>query len=148
MTGRAKRAALGVVLAGALLVSGSPAVGQAQPLDDQAEWRVRQEIVDHALGQVGRREGSGNYWSDQVAFDINGDGLADSPYRPNDLVDRIAWSQPMSKLLMGSPAVQLIRWSQSRFPGLMPGGVIDSHPLMSPAQTGLEATQGDSSDVQ
>ena len=90
-------------------------------------------------------EGAGNYWSDHAAFDINGDGIADSPYRPNDLIDRIAWSQPMAKLLMGSPAVQLIRWSQSRFPGLMPGGVIDSHPMMSPVRTGVAS--GDMSNV-
>ena len=39
--------------------------------------------------------GRGNYWSDNPAFDLNGDGMADSPYRPNDLdrqgtVDRAA----------------------------------------------------------
>ena len=37
---------------------------------------------------------------------------------------------PAAKLLLGSPAVQLVRWSQSAFPALLPGGVIDSHPLM------------------
>ena len=78
----------------------------------------------------------GNYWSDHVAFDIDGDGMADSPYRPNDTVDVLTWSQPMTRLLLGAPAVQLIRWAQSRFPGLLPGGVIDSHPLMSPEGTG------------
>ncbi|MBS1167072.1 MAG: periplasmic copper-binding protein NosD [Proteobacteria bacterium] len=78
----------------------------------------------------------GNFWSDHVAFDIDGDGMADSPYRPNDTVDVLTWSQPMTRLLLGAPAVQLIRWAQSRFPGLLPGGVIDSHPLMSPEGTG------------
>lgn len=87
------------------------------------------------------RDGKGNYWSDQVAFDINGDGIADSAYRPNDMIDRITWSQPMARLLMGSPAVQLIRWSQSRFPGLLPGGIIDSHPLMSAAGMGLPSAE-------
>ena len=82
-------------------------------------------------------DGRGNYWSDHAGFDVNGDGLADSIYRPNDLIDHITWSQPMARLLLGSPAVQLIRWSQSRFPNLLPGGVIDSHPLMSPEGAGL-----------
>ncbi|SFC25237.1 nitrous oxide reductase family maturation protein NosD [Tropicimonas isoalkanivorans] len=81
--------------------------------------------------------GRGNYWSDHVAFDVNGDGTADSPYRPNDSIDRLVWSQPMAKLLMGTPAMQLIRWSQSRFPGLLPGGVIDSRPLVSPEGAGV-----------
>ncbi len=80
----------------------------------------------------------GNYWAGHVAFDVNRDGIADSPYRPNDSIDRMTWSQPTSRLLLGSPAVQMIRWAQSRFPGLLPGGVIDSHPLMSPAGAGLD----------
>lgn len=77
-------------------------------------------------------EGRGNYWSDHPAFDLNGDGIADSPFRPNDLMDHILWSQPAAALLMGSPAVQLIRWSQSSFPATLPGGVVDSAPLTAP----------------
>ncbi|MEJ1156729.1 nitrous oxide reductase family maturation protein NosD [Prosthecomicrobium sp. N25] len=87
-------------------------------------------------------KGRGNYWSDNAAFDLDGDGLADSPYRPNDVVDQILWSQPSARLLIGSPAVQLIRWSQSRFPGLLPGGVIDSHPLMKPVEIAPDPAKG------
>jgi nitrous oxidase accessory protein len=75
-------------------------------------------------------EGRGNFWSDHPAFDLNGDGIADGVFRPNDLMDHILWSQPAAKLLTGSPAVQLVRWSQSSFPAILPGGVTDSHPLM------------------
>jgi len=74
--------------------------------------------------------GLGNFWSDHTLFDLNGDGLADSPFRPNDLMDHILWSQPTAKLLLGSPAVQLVRWSQAAFPAILPGGVVDSAPLM------------------
>jgi nitrous oxidase accessory protein len=35
-------------------------------------------------------------------------------------------------VLINSPAVQVIRWAQAQFPALLPGGVVDSHPLMSP----------------
>lgn len=79
----------------------------------------------------------GNYWSDHVAFDIDGNGRADSPYRPNDAIDQLVWTQPMAKLLLGAPAMQLISFSQSRFPGLLPGGVTDSHPLLSPGNAGV-----------
>jgi nitrous oxidase accessory protein len=79
-------------------------------------------------------DGRGNYWSDFAAFDVNGDGIADSIYRPNDAMDHILWTQPAAKLLLGSPAVQLIRWAQSAFPALLPGGVIDNHPLMQPVE--------------
>ena len=74
--------------------------------------------------------GRGNYWSDHSAFDLNGDGIADSLYRPNDLIDHILWTQPAAKLLLGSPAMQIMRWSQSQFPALLPGGVFDPAPLM------------------
>lgn len=77
-------------------------------------------------------EGRGNFWSDHPAFDLNGDGIADSFYRPNDLMDQILWSQPAASLLIGSPAVQLVRWSQRDFPATLPGGVRDSAPLMQP----------------
>ncbi|MEX0350836.1 MAG: nitrous oxide reductase family maturation protein NosD [Paracoccaceae bacterium] len=74
--------------------------------------------------------GRGNYWSDFAAFDVDGNGIADAPYRPNDSMDHVLWTQPAAKLLLGSPAVQLVRWSQSAFPALLPGGVMDSNPLM------------------
>jgi nitrous oxidase accessory protein len=77
-------------------------------------------------------DGRGNYWSDHPAFDLNGDGVADGVFRPNDLMDHILWSQPAAALLTGSPAVQLVRWSQSSFPAILPGGVTDSRPLMQP----------------
>ena len=76
--------------------------------------------------------GRGNYWSGNPAFDLNGDGIADTAYRPNDLVDRVLWTAPAAKVLINSPAVQVIRWAQAQFPALLPGGVVDSHPLMSP----------------
>lgn len=78
------------------------------------------------------KSGHGNYWSDNPAFDLNGDGIADTAYRPNDLIDRVLWTAPAAKLLINSPAVQVIRWAQAQFPALMPGGLIDSHPLVSP----------------
>ena len=79
----------------------------------------------------------GNYWSDNTAFDLDGDGIADEPYRPNDMVDQIVWRHPQAKLLLSSPAVQILRWAQAEFPALHPGGVTDSAPLMSPAGAGL-----------
>jgi len=78
------------------------------------------------------KDGRGNYWSDNPAFDLNGDGVGDSAYRPNDLVDKVLWTAPQAKVLMNSPAVQVIRWAQAQFPALLPGGVVDSHPLMAP----------------
>ena len=61
---------------------------------------------------------------------MNGDGIADKPYRPNTIVDQIIWRHPAAKILLNSPALQLLQWAQSQFPALHPGGVQDSAPLM------------------
>lgn len=79
--------------------------------------------------------GRGNFWSDNPAFDLDGDGIGDNPYRPNDLIDNVLWTAPQAKVLINSPAVQVIRWAQTQFPALLPGGVVDSHPLMIPPTT-------------
>jgi nitrous oxidase accessory protein len=77
-------------------------------------------------------EGRGNYWSDNAAFDLDGDGLADRPFRPNDMMDEVLWRYPQAKVLLNSPAVDMLRLAQSRFPALYPGGVVDTAPLMAP----------------
>jgi nitrous oxidase accessory protein len=87
---------------------------------------VGTRFIDWAHG------GRGNYWSDNPAFDLDGDGIADRPYRPNDVMDVILWTLPGAKALINSPAVQMVRWAQARFPALYPGGVVDSAPLMRP----------------
>ena len=76
--------------------------------------------------------GRGNYWSDNSAFDLDGDGFGDNAYRPNGIIDQIIWRAPVSRLLMNSPAVSIVKWAQSQFPAILPGGVIDSKPLMKP----------------
>lgn len=87
-------------------------------------------------------DGQGNHWSDFAAYDVDGDGIADTPYRPNDAMDHVLWTQPAAKLLLGSPAVQLVRWSQAAFPALLPGGVVDSHPMMRPPLVTLPDFEG------
>jgi nitrous oxidase accessory protein len=92
-------------------------------------------------------EGVGNYWSDFAGYDLNGDGIADTPYRPNDSMDHILWTQPAARMLMGAPAVQLVKWAQSAFPALLPGGVVDRAPMMQPVEISIpdwEARHGGS----
>jgi nitrous oxidase accessory protein len=78
--------------------------------------------------------GVGNYWSDHAAFDLNTDGIADAVYRPNSISDQILWKNSNTKVLLNSPAIQLLKWSQSHFPALLPGGAKDSFPLLKPSK--------------
>lgn len=75
--------------------------------------------------------GRGNYWSDMTAFDLNGDGIGDTAYRPNGIIDQVIWRAPNARLLLNSPAVSIVKWAQNQFPAILPGGVIDSAPLMA-----------------
>ena len=79
-------------------------------------------------------EAGGNYWSDNPAFDLDGDGLADAAYRPNDVIDRVLWRNPRAELLVTSPAVRTIRWAQDALPTLRPGGIVDTAPLQRPPE--------------
>ena len=77
-------------------------------------------------------EGKGNYWSDYLGWDLDGDGIGDQPYEPNDGIDKLLWRYPLAKMLMNSPAIQTLRWVQHQFPILRSPGVKDSFPLMRP----------------
>lgn len=78
--------------------------------------------------------GKGNYWSDYLGWDRNADGVGDVAYEPNDNIDRLIWMYPQIKLLMHSPAIELLRWVQQMFPVMKSPGVKDSFPLMSAQQ--------------
>ena len=77
----------------------------------------------------------GNYWSNYLGWDRDGDGKGDVPYEANDMVDRLSWKHPMMKLLMNSPAIQTLRLIGRQFPLLRAPSIVDQHPRMKPSHT-------------
>lgn len=77
----------------------------------------------------------GNHWSNYAGWDRNGDGAGDLPYEAVDLVDRLTWSHPSIKLLLSSPAVQVLRTVARQFPLLRAPSIVDNGPRMSPHHT-------------
>jgi len=75
--------------------------------------------------------GIGNYWSNYLGWDLDGSGTGDTPFEPNDAIDKLVWQYPEAKVLLDSPTILLLRWVQNQFPILKPGGVKDSFPLMN-----------------
>lgn len=75
---------------------------------------------------------TGNYWSNYVGWDGDGDGIGDVPYEANDVVDRLSWRYPYVKLLLNSPAVQTLRMVSRQFPLLRVPSIVDPHPKMRP----------------
>jgi nitrous oxidase accessory protein len=78
---------------------------------------------------------AGNYWSNYVGWDGDGDGFGDVPYEANDVVDRLSWRYPYVKLLLNSPAVQTLRMVSRQFPLLRAPSIVDPHPKMRPARS-------------
>jgi len=76
------------------------------------------------------KDGSGNYWSNYLGWDMDNDLKGDVPFEPNDGIDQLLWQYPEMKILMSSPAIIVLRWVQRQFPVLKPPGVKDSYPLM------------------
>lgn len=77
-------------------------------------------------------EKTGNYWSNYIGWDRNGDGVGDVPYEANDMVDQLTWKYPAAKLLLNSPAVQTLRLVARQFPLLRATSIVDRHPRMLP----------------
>ena len=75
---------------------------------------------------------SGNYWSNYLGWDADGDRIGDVRYEANDLVDRLAWKYPMARLLLDSPAVHTLRVIAQGFPILRTPSVVDLRPRMMP----------------
>ena len=78
---------------------------------------------------------TGNYWSNYVGWDRDGNGIGDVPYEANDVVDRLIWRLPVVKLLLNSPAIQSLRLIAQQFPLLRVPSVVDSKPRMQPAHS-------------
>lgn len=74
----------------------------------------------------------GNYWSNYAGWDRDGDGAGDLPYAAIDLVDRLTWSHPSVKLLLSSPAIQVLRGAARQFPLLRAPSIVDGAPRMRP----------------
>lgn len=74
----------------------------------------------------------GNFWSNYLGWDRDGDGRGDVPYEASDVVDRLVWRHPMVKLLLASPALQTLRMVARQFPVLRAPSVVDERPRMQP----------------
>jgi len=76
-------------------------------------------------------QGAGNYWSDYLGWDQNGDGFGDRPYRVDSFTTSLLYRYPSSVLLLRSPALELLSHLEERLPLMRTATVIDLHPLVS-----------------
>ncbi|MCK6590185.1 MAG: nitrous oxide reductase family maturation protein NosD [Polyangiaceae bacterium] len=80
-------------------------------------------------------DGRGNYWSDYVGWDQDGDGVGDRPYRVDSFTTRVIHQYPAAALLLRSPALELLSHMEEALPIFRTPTVIDRHPAVRPDQT-------------
>jgi nitrous oxidase accessory protein len=77
--------------------------------------------------------GQGNYWSDYVGFDADGDRVGDLPYRSQRLFEELTQQHPELRLFQGSPATAALDLAARAFPIFQPRPMFtDEHPLLAP----------------
>ncbi len=97
--------------------------------------RNREQVRYVASKDVSWGAKGGNYWSNYVGWDRDGNGVGDVPYEANDVVDRLVWRLPIVKLLLNSPAIQTLRLIAQQFPLLRAPSIVDAKPRMQPVHS-------------
>ncbi len=82
---------------------------------------------------LGANTWEGNYWSDYVGYDADGDGVGDLPYRSESLFENLIDRYPELRLFRFSPVQQTIEMAARAFPVFKPQPKLtDPSPRMDP----------------
>ncbi len=82
--------------------------------------------TDLVVGANGR----GNYWSDYVGWDQDGDGVGEIPYRVDSLTAVLIHRYPGAVLLLRSPILELLSHLEAQMPILRVPTVVDPWPAI------------------
>ena len=88
---------------------------------------------------------SGNYWSDHGEPDLDGDGIADRPFRLSNVFDHVRGNLTAADLFAHGVAVAALGAAERAFPVLDPIPVVDERPLARPPDLPLVPSDAQSS---
>ncbi|HZP43869.1 MAG TPA: nitrous oxide reductase family maturation protein NosD, partial [Candidatus Binatia bacterium] len=78
-------------------------------------------------------DGRGNYWSDGVVYDRDGDGVSELPYRLESTFEALADRHPVLAFFAHTPPAEAIDLGARLFPVFAPRPtLVDPHPLVAP----------------
>lgn len=81
-------------------------------------------------------DGRGNYWSDAVLYDRDGDGVSEIPFRVDGTYEVLADRYPVLAFWDATPGAEAIDLAARLFPVFAPRPILaDDHPLVAPSLT-------------
>ncbi len=84
-------------------------------------------------GNVWSKDGRGNFWSDYVGYDEDGDGVGEIPYKAESLFESLVDKNPSLRIFAYSPASKALELASKAFPVIKPvPKLTDEHPLVRP----------------
>lgn len=75
-----------------------------------------------------------NYWSDHDEPDLDGDGIADRPYRLSNVFDRLRGNLTAADLFAQGLAASALGLAERAFPVVDPHPIVDAQPLARPPE--------------
>ncbi len=85
-----------------------------------AFWDNTQQMSLAGSGTPGVNAWHSNAWSDYAGYDLDGDGVGDTPYRAERAFEGIADHEPLLRAFYFSPAAQAIEFAGQALPVLKP----------------------------
>ena len=76
----------------------------------------------------------GNRWDEYHGYDLNRDGVGDTPFHPVRLFAYVVEQHPAALLLLRAPLVAILDAAERVLPVLTPEALVDRRPLMRPPQ--------------
>ena len=117
---------------------------------------ITQVAVSGGGKTANRNHWQGNYWDDYEGFDLNRDGVGDTPYELFSYADRLWMDVPSARFFKGSPVLEVLDFLERLAPFTTPHMLVrDEAPLLHaefdreltklPKSKGAAAEQEDSS---
>ncbi|WJW75958.1 nitrous oxide reductase family maturation protein NosD [Thiohalobacter sp. IOR34] len=89
------------------------------------------EVVVSDGATANRNDWQGNYWDSYQGFDLDGDGIGDTPYENYSYADRIWQDVPAAQFFRGTPMLEVLDFLERLAPFTPPQLVLrDQRPLM------------------
>ncbi|MBT8428474.1 MAG: nitrous oxide reductase family maturation protein NosD [Gammaproteobacteria bacterium] len=97
-------------------------------------FKGNQTQISVAGGKTANRNlWKGNYWDDYEGFDLNDDGVGDTPYELYAYADRIWMDVPAARFFQGTPVMAVLDFLERLAPFSTPNMMVrDERPLMTP----------------